>query len=185
MARAWYIINTYTGYEVKVERAIHSLLERGELDEAVVCDIKVPVVEKVEVQKDGKKKVKNEIFLPGYVLLELDLPDIGWKKTCAPIRAVRGVTGFVGTQPNVKPRPISAEEAKSILFRGSMLKTEKQQMLDNFNSGDGVKIIGGPFSGFDGNVEEVLEDKVRLRVSVKIFGRVTPVEVSIEQVERV
>ena len=112
MARGWYILHTYTGYESKIEKTIRLLVDSGELSSDIVLDIKVPVEEVVEI-KEGKKKVSTKKFLPGYIMIELDLPDIGWKGTCSAIRRIQGVTGFVGADPNVRPRPISADEAKA------------------------------------------------------------------------
>ena len=100
MARSWYILHTYTGYESKIEKTIRLLVDSGELSSDIVLDIKVPVEEVVEI-KEGKKKVSTKKFLPGYIMIELDLPDIGWKGTCSAIRRIQGVTGFVGADPNV------------------------------------------------------------------------------------
>ena len=85
MSKNWYIVHTYTGYEGKIERTIRQMLEAGELDSAVVSDVKVPVEEVTEI-KDGKKRTRKNKFLPGYIMMEMDLPDLGWKDTCAKIR---------------------------------------------------------------------------------------------------
>ena len=185
MARGWYILHTYTGYESKIERTIRSLLETGELSPEIVLDIKVPVEEVVEI-KEGKKKVSTKKFLPGYIIIELDLPDIGWKGVCSTIRRIQGVTGFVGTNPNERPRCISAAETKNLLQKIGVIKSEKTvKIKQSYNVGDVVKITDGPFASFSGNIEEVNEEKDKLRVNVQIFGRATPVEVSVLQVERV
>lgn len=185
MAKSWYILHTYTGYEGKIERTIKALLEKKELDSSVVTDIKVPVEEVVEV-KDGKKRTRNDKFLPGYIMIELDLPDIGWKATCSTIRRIQGVTGFVGTSPNERPRPISAQEAKNLLQKSGAIKGEKiVHIKQNYAVGDQVKITDGPFATFSGNIEEVNIEKDKLRVIVQIFGRATPVEVSLLQVEKI
>ena len=185
MSKSWYILHTYTGYEGKIERTIRTLLEKKELDSSVVTDVKVPIEETVEV-KDGKKKTRNDKFLPGYVMIELDLPEIGWKATCSTIRRIQGVTGFVGTDPNVRPRPITADEAKNLLMKAGAIKGEKQvKIKQSFAVGDQVKIIYGPFATFSGSIEEVSDEKERLRVNVQIFGRATPVEVNVLQVEKI
>lgn len=185
MAKSWYILHTYTGYEGKIERTIKMLLDKNELDSAVVTDIKVPVEEVVEI-KEGKKRSRHDKFLPGYVMIELDLPEVGWKATCSAIRRIQGVTGFVGTNPNERPRPISADEAKNLLLKAGAIKGEKAvKIKQSFNIGDQVKITDGPFASFSGNIEEVSVDKDKLRVNVQIFGRVTPVEVSLLQVEKI
>ena len=161
------------------------LIEKKELDSTVVVDVKVPIEETVEI-KDGKKKTRSDKILPGYVMLELDLPEIGWKAPCSTIRRIQGVTGFVGTDPNVRPRPISADEAKTLLMKAGAIKGEKQvKIKQSFAVGDQVKIIDGPFATFSGSIEEVSDEKERLRVNVQIFGRATPVEVNVLQVEKI
>ena len=185
MAKSWYILHTYNGYEGKIERTVKALLEKNELDPAVVTDIKVPVEEVVEI-KDGKKKSRHDKFLPGYIMIELDLPEIGWKATCSTIRRIQGVTGFVGTNPNERPRPISADEAKNLLLKAGAIKGEKSvKVKQSFNVGVYVKITDGPFASFSGTIEDVSVEKDKLRVNVQIFGRATPVEVSLLQVEKI
>ncbi|MCR4790330.1 MAG: transcription termination/antitermination protein NusG [Treponemataceae bacterium] len=184
MSKRWYIVNTYTGYENKIERTIRTKLEEKELDSAVITDVKVPVEEVVEI-KDGKKRTRKNKFLPGYIMLEMDLPQIGWKKTCSVVRSIQGVTGFVGTNPNEKPRPISNDEAKNILLKAGEIKGEKNvRVKQEYSIGDQVKITAGPFATFSGSVEDINAEKSKLRVMVQIFGRATPVEVDLTQVER-
>lgn len=126
MARGWYILHTYSGYENKIEKTIRSLIDNGEISADIITDIKVPVEEVVEV-KDGKKRSVTKKFLPGYILIEMELPELGWKATCSSIRKIQGVTGFVGTPGGVRPQPISAEEAKSILQKAGEIKGEKNR----------------------------------------------------------
>lgn len=184
MAKSWYILSVYTGYESKIERTIRMMLDLKELSEEVVLDIKVPVEDVVEI-KNGKKRTVTKKFLPGYIMLELDLPDIGWKATCSAIRRIQGVTAFVGTNPSQRPRPISNEEAVSLLQKSGEIKGEKPvRMTQSFSEGEQVKIVDGPFSSFSGSIEEVNEEKGKLRVMVGIFGRATPVEVDFLQVEK-
>ncbi len=184
MAKSWYILMSFTGYEQKIERTIRALLDKGDLDPAIVTDVKVPIEEIVEV-KDGKSKVRKDKFLPGYIMIELDLPEIGWKATCSTLRRIQGVGGFVGTNPNERPRPISSAEAKNLLMKAGAIKGEKVvKVKTNYNIGDFVKIIDGPFKSFSGNIEEINAEKDKLRVNVQIFGRATPVEVSLNQVEK-
>jgi transcriptional antiterminator NusG len=185
MAKGWYILHTYSGYEGKIEKTIRSLIENSDLSSDVVLDVKVPVEDVVEV-KDGKKKFVTKKFLPGYIMIELDLPDLGWKNTCSVIRRIQGVTGFVGTNSNERPRPISGEEAKALLQKAGEIKGEKApRMKQNFAIGEQVKVIDGPFASFTGTIEEVNLEKNKLRVMVGIFGRATPVEVDLLQVEKV
>ena len=184
MSKNWYILQTYTGLENKVERVIKSLLDKKEIDPNVVTDVRVPLEEIVEV-KDGKKKSRMNKFLPGYVLIEMDLPEIGWKDTCSALRKVQGCGGFVGTDPNTRPRPITNDEAKAILQRSGVNKSEKVvRVHQSYNVGDNVKVIDGPFASFSGTVKEINLEKEKLSVEVQIFGRSTPVEVGFLQVEK-
>lgn len=184
MAKSWYVVHTYTGYENKIERTIRIMMADGQLGD-VISDIKVPAEQVVEV-KDGKKKVSSKKFLPGYILVEMDLPDIGWKTPCSLLRRINGVTGFVGSSPGAKPQPISQEEARSILQKTGDVKGEKAaKPKQSFTVGENVRIVEGPFDSFTGQVEEVNMEKGKLRVMVGIFGRSTPVEVDILQVEKI
>lgn len=184
MAKNWYILMSFTGFEKKVERTIRTYLDKGELDSAIVTDVRVPEEEVVEV-KDGKKRTRKDKFLPGYVMVEMDLPEFDWKTTCTKIRRIQGVGGFVGTNPKERPRPISAAEAKNLLMKAGAIKGEMPiKVKTNYNVGDLVKIIDGPFKTFSGNIEEINADKDKLVVNVQIFGRATPVDVSLSQVEK-
>lgn len=184
MSKNWYIVHTYTGYEKKILRTVNMMLEAGELDSEIITDVKVPEEEVVDI-KDGKRKVRKNLILPGYIMMEMDLPELGWKDLCASIRHIQGVTGFVGTNPSERPRPISADEAKSLLLKSGEIKGEKNvKIKQNYAVGDQVKITDGPFATFSGSVEEIDAAKGKLRVMVQIFGRATPVEVDLLQVEK-
>lgn len=186
MAKGWYILHTYSGYENKIEKTIRLLLEQGELSSDIVLDIKVPVEDVMELKKDGKQRVVSRKFLPGYIMIELDLPDLGWKSTCSVIRRIQGVTGFVGTSSDQKPRPISSEEAKALLQKAGEIKGDKTpRMKQMYSVGETVKVINGPFATFSGQIEEVNAEKNKLKVVVHIFGRATPVEVDLLSVEKV
>jgi len=184
MAKGWYVLHTYSGYENKIEKFIRKLMEESPYEETVF-DVKVPAEEIVEI-KDGKKRITSKKFLPGYILLEMDLPDFGWKAICGGIRKIQGVTGFVGTPGGSRPHPISAEEARRILQKTGELKAEKviRPTLD-FDIGETVRIIEGPFDTFTGAIEDINTEKSKLRVMVGIFGRATPVEVGFLQVEKI
>ena len=185
MSKNWYILHTYTGYEGKIERTIRSLLEKNEIDPEVILDVKVPVEELVEI-KDGKKRTRSNKFLPGYIMLEMDLPEIGWKDTCAKLYKIQGVTGFVGNvSRNNRPLPITADEAKNLLQKSGVIKGEKAvHVRQSFNVGDAVKINDGAFASFTGTIKEINLEKEKLSVEVQIFGRPTPVEVTFLQVEK-
>ena len=185
MANGWYILHTYSGYENKIERTIRSLLERGELSSDYVLDVKVPVEDVCEV-KDGKKKVVTKKFLPGYIMVELNLPDLGWKDTCSKLRRIQGVTGFVGTSSNERPRPIPVEEAKNLLRKSGDIKGDKPvRVSQTYAVGEKVKIIGGSFNSFVGLIEEVNHEKNKLRVVINFFDRAIPVELDLLQVEKI
>jgi transcriptional antiterminator NusG len=184
MATGWYVLHTYSGYENKIEKTIRMMTEMGELDKEIVRDVKVPSEEVVEV-RDGKKRTQTRKFLPGYILVEMDLPDTNWKDSCSRIKKIQGVTGFVGTPANKKPQPLTGDEARSILQKSGEIKGERPvRARQSFSAGEQVKIIDGPFESFTGTIEEVNHEKNKLRVMVGIFGRNTPVEVDLLQVEK-
>jgi len=187
MATGWYVLHTYSGYENKIEKTIRMMTGSGELDKEVVRDVKVPSEEVVEV-REGKKRTQTRKFLPGYILIEMDLPneEQQWKLVCSRIKKIQGVTGFVGTPANRKPNPLSGDEARSILQKSGEMKGERPvRARQSFASGEQVKIIDGPFESFTGTIEEVNQEKNKLKVMVGIFGRNTPVEVDLLQVEKV
>ncbi len=184
MAKAWYVVHTYSGYENKVQKHVRMLVDRGTLKDHVF-DVKVPSEEVVEI-KDGRKKVSTKKFLPGYIMVEMDLPDQGWKEICQEIRKVPSVTDFVGSNRNQKPAPITQDEARGILQKAGEIKADRVlKPRQSFSVGEMVRIIDGPFDSFTGNIEEVNTEKGKLRVMVGIFGRSTPVEVDFLQVEKI
>ena len=187
MATGWYVLHTYSGYEKKIEKTIRMMTGTGDLDKEVVRDIKVPSEEVVEV-RDGKKRTQTRKFLPGYILIEMDLPneEQQWKLVCSRIKKIQGVTGFVGTPANRKPNPLSGDEARSILQKSGEMKGERPvRTRQSFSPGEQVKIIDGPFESFTGTIEDVNQEKNKLKVMVGIFGRNTPVEVDLLQVEKI
>jgi transcriptional antiterminator NusG len=187
MASAWYVLHTYSGYENRIEKLIRKMLDSGELDRELVREIKIPMQEITEM-KDGKKRLKSRKFLPSYMLLEMDLPeDIqGWKQICSKINSIAGVTGFVGTPRDKRPNALPPEEARLVLQKCGEIKGDRPlQMRLSYSAGEQVKIIEGPFETFVGTIEYVNPEKNKLRVSVQIFGRATPVEVDILQVEKI
>jgi transcriptional antiterminator NusG len=184
MSKAWYVVHTYSGYENKVQKHVRMLVDKGTLKDHVY-DVKVPSEEVVEI-KDGHKKVSTKKFLPGYIMVEMDLPDPGWKEVCQEIRKIPGVTGFVGSNRNQKPQPISQDEARGILQKAGEIKADRVlKPRQSFSMGEMVRIIDGPFDSFTGSIEEVNTEKGKLRVMVGIFGRSTPVEVDFLQVEKI
>jgi len=191
MATGWYVLHTYSGYENKIEKTLRIMMETGELDKNVVRDVKIPCEEVVEI-KEGKKRTQTRKFLPGYILVEMDLgdadggADIGWKVPCLKIKKIQGVTGFVGTPADRKPQPLTGDEARAILQKTGEIKGERTvRARQSFTPGEQVKIIDGPFESFVGTIEEVNHEKNKLKVMVGIFGRNAPVEVDLLQVEKV
>lgn len=204
---AWYVVQTYTGYEQKVEKEINRLIadEKVALDEAKLANpgmdlyqllrkVKVPMREVVGVSKSGKTVKRHDKVLPGYILVEMCLPaeadgtgpQKGWKDPCSKIHKIQGVNGFVGTKPTERPRPISDAEYNKILMQTGEVKGDKISFIQqDYDINDKVKITEGPFATFSGTVEEILADKNKLRINVQIFGRATPVEVDVTQVEKI
>ena len=185
MAKGWYVVHTYSGYENKIEKTIRKIMETDLAFCEVVSDIKIPTEEVVEV-KDGVKKTVKRKILPSYILIEMELPEYQWETICSQIKRIQGVTGFVGSLEGRKPNPLSNEEFKSILQKTGEIKTDRNlRPKQTFTAGEQVKIVEGPFETFTGLIEEVNSEKGRIRVLVVIFGRSTPVEVDFLQVEKI
>ncbi|NCB00701.1 MAG: transcription termination/antitermination factor NusG [Spirochaetia bacterium] len=185
MAKGWYVVHTYSGYEMKIEKTLRKLMETDLNFAEVFLDVKVPTEDVVEV-KDGVKKTVKRKILPSYILVQMDLPDYQWELYCSQVKRVQGVTGFVGSLEGRKPNPLSSEELKGILQKTGEIKSEKVlRPKQSFSNGEHVKIVEGPFESFTGVIEEVNLEKTRLRVLVGIFGRSTPVEVDFLQVEKI
>lgn len=176
MAVRWYIIHVYSGFEQKVKEAILEQAEQKGLL-ALFEDVLVPSEEVVEVRR-GKKVSADRKFFPGYVLIKMELNDETWSL----VRNTAKVTGFLGA--GGKPSPIPDAEAERI--QAQMQEgVEHPRMSVAFMTGDRIRVTDGPFSTFEGVVEDIDEGKGRLRVSVSIFGRATPVELEYSQVERI
>lgn len=183
---SWYILQTLTNYEQRVEKYIKDII--GDPDsflKGILLDVRVPTEEVLEV-RNGKKRTVVKKFLPGYVLLEINMPERDWKNVIGELRRIQGVIGFVGYSNNVKPQPISQEEVRSIFQKSGFLKPEKKLNLhQEFSMGEEVRIVDGPFDTFSGIIDAVHSDKSKLTVMVGIFGRTTPVELDFSQVEKI
>ena len=173
----WYIIHAYSGFENKVKDAILSEPKRLGLESQVEA-VEVPTEKVTEIRR-GKKVTSDRKFFPGYVLAKLMMNDDVYHL----VKNTPKVTGFLG--PNGKPQAISEAEAARILnTKEEAAAAPKQQIKVDYEIGDSVKVLDGPFASFNGIVEELDFDRSRVKVSVSIFGRATPVELEFEQVER-
>jgi transcriptional antiterminator NusG len=175
----WYIIHAYSGFENKVRDSIVSEAKRLGLTQ-LVEDVEVPTEKVTEIRR-GKKVTSDKKFFPGYVLAKLAMNDDVYHL----VKNTPKVTGFLG--PNGKPQPITEAEAARILNTKdeAAAAAPKQKISVDYEIGDSVKVLDGPFASFNGLVEELDFDRSRVKVSVSIFGRATPVELEFEQVERV
>jgi transcription termination/antitermination protein NusG len=176
MAKRWYIVHAYSNFEKKVADAIRERAGQAGLEECFE-EIVVPMEEVVEVRR-GRKVSTERKFFPGYVLVKMDMND----RAFLLIKNTPKVTGFLGADN--KPQPISEAEAQRIL---NQVKegVERPKPSITFEIGEQVRVADGPFASFNGHVEEVDEERARLKVAVSIFGRATPVELDYGQVEKV
>ncbi|HTH54284.1 MAG TPA: transcription termination/antitermination protein NusG [Edaphobacter sp.] len=172
----WYIIHAYSGFERKVRESLESRIAAFGLQNKI-GRIMIPT-EPVTELRNGKKYTIERVFLPGYVLIEMDLDNDLWHV----IKNTPRVTGFLGTGDN--PVALSEQEVSSILFRSDVSK-EKPTLKIKFDKGEQVRINEGPFANFTGAVDEINEDKQTLKVMVSIFGRSTPVEIEFSKVDKV
>ncbi len=166
----WYVIHTYSGYENAVKTAIEKFVAGRHLED-MILDIRIPLETVTEITEAGNaKEVERKVF-PGYVLIKMVMTDDTWHL----VRNVRGVTGFVGEASN-KPIPLTEDEVLA-------LGMEKHEIVVLYNVGDNVRITDGPLASFTGTVEEIDAEKNKVTVVVSMFGRETPVELELDQVE--
>ena len=175
MALKWYIVHVYSGFENKVKAALEERIASSPHREKF-GEVLVPTEEIVELVK-GKRKTSSRKFYPGYILVQMELDDGTWHI----VNDTAKVTGFLGGRN--KPAPISEEEANRILNRMEAGKLKPQPKY-YFESGDEIRVIDGPFTNFNGTVEEVNQEKGKIKVLVSIFGRSTPVELDFVQVQK-
>ena len=165
----WYVVHTYSGYENTVKATIEKYVENRGLQD-LIHEISIPLETVTEITDNGPKEVERKVF-PGYVLVKMVMTDDAWYI----IKNVRGVTGFV-TSGSTKPTPLTEDEV-------IQLGVEKREIVVGYKVGDTVRIMDGPLTSFSGIVEELDVEKNRVRVTVSMFGRETPVELELDQVE--
>jgi transcriptional antiterminator NusG len=175
MAKDWYVVHTYSGFENKVAEAIR---QRAKIfgQEEQITQVVIPTEEVVEIRR-GQKKTTSQKFFPGYVLVEMDMTDDSWHL----VKSTPKVTGFVGA--GTRPAPLPRDEVDTIL-RQMELGAEKPKPKSVFQKGDKVRVIEGPFVNFSGIIDDMSPERGKLKVMVQIFGRLTPVELEYYQVER-
>ena len=176
MNKKWYVIHAYSGYENTVKRALQERIARANMEDKF-GQILVPVEEVMEI-KGGQKNISERKFFPGYILIEMEMTDETWHL----VKHTEKVSGFIGGSLT-KPTPISQKEMQNILDQ-IKAGVEKPKPKVLFEIGEAVRVKEGPFSDFHGTVEDVNYDKNKLRVSVLIFGRPTPIELDFDQVEK-
>ncbi len=175
MAKKWYVIHTYSGYENKVKtNLLHRIQSMGM--EEKIFKVEIPTETVTDLKEGGRRVTSEKKVFPGYILVQMELDDESWYV----VRNTPGVTGFVGSQG--KPVPLSRDE-----FQRIMKRTEagvKQRTATDLVEGMGVKVTSGPLADFDGTISEVNADAGKLKVMVSIFGRETPVELNFDQVAK-
>lgn len=172
----WYIVHTYSGFEHRVEATIREMMRTGQ-DAGQIHEVVMPTEKVIELGKGGAKRTTTRKFYPGYIMLRMTMTDHSWHL----VQSIPKVTGFVGGK--TRPAPMRDEEAQRIL---SLMESRQEQPRPkfSFDRSEEVRVIDGPFAGFNGVVEDVNYDKGKLRVSVSIFGRQTPVELDFIQVSK-
>ena len=166
----WYVVHTYSGYENTVSASITKAAENRRMQE-LITDVRIPLETVKEKTDSGEKIVERKVF-PGYVMVKMTLTDESWHL----VRNVRGVTGFVGSDG--KPVPLTDQEIIDI-------GVERYEVVVGYEVGDTVRVVDGPLEGSLGTVDEIESDKDRVRVIVSMFGRETPVDLELDQVETV
>ena len=176
--KKWYVVRAVSGQENKVKAYIETEIARLGMGD-YVSQVLVPT-EKIVSVKEGKKIIKDKVYFPGYVMIEANLigeiPHI--------IKSITSVIGFLGETKGGNPVPMRISEVNRILGKVDELTESEGTVASNYMVGESVKVINGPFNGFNGVIEEVMEDKKKIKVTVKIFGRKTPVELNFGEVER-
>ena len=176
MAKRWYVVHTYSGYESKVKSDLEHRRETFGLEDMIV-DVQIPTEEVTEVKEGGKRETKEAKIFPGYVLVRMEVTDDTW----AVVRNTPGVTGFAGIEG--KPTPLRREEFDKIMRRsGRGTAAVPKRTSTTLEVGQSVKVLSGPLADFDGTISEVMAESGKVKVMLTIFGRETPVELTLDQV---
>lgn len=175
MSKRWYVVHTYSGYENKVKADLEHRIEVMGMQDRIF-DIQIPVEQVTEIKEGGKRETKDAKIFPGYVLVRMEMDDDSW--TC--VRNTPGVTGFLGSSAN-KPSPLSREEYNKMMKKSDKGEAPKRTSVD-IEVGTSVHVISGPLADFDGTVSEVNAEAGKVKVTLLIFGRETPVELSFDQI---
>jgi len=178
MAKKWYVVHTYSGFENKVKKSLEERARQEKLQD-FIGETLIPMEQVVEMVK-GEKRTSKRKFFPGYVLVNMEMTDATWHL----VKGTPKVTGFVGSAKNPRDVPSVSDEEVARLTSQISEGSLKPKPRVQFEDGDQVRVIDGPFANFNGTVEEVKPDKGKLRVLVSIFGRATPVELDFMQVEK-
>jgi transcription termination/antitermination protein NusG len=174
---SWYIVNTYSGSEEKVKVQLKQRVEHLAL-EALFGEVYIPKVSKEKVLKSGKRKTVEKTSFPGYIIVQMKLTD----RSMSCVNSIPKVAGFVGDKK--APRAMRDVEVLRLMDSSAKAESAVKEVVAAFKQGDAVKVIDGPFTNFDGVVEEVKPEKMKLKVLVSIFGRETPLELTYEQVKK-
>lgn len=176
MAKRWYVLHTYSGYENKVKTNLENRIESSGLED-LISKIEIPTEVVAEIKDDGKRVEGEKKVFPGYVLVRMEMTDQTWSI----VRNTQGVTGFVGCQG--KPAPLTREEYNKIMKR-TAVDTPKETTT-SLKIGQSVHVISGPLKDFDGTVTEIMADAGKVKVTISMFGRETPVELTFDQVAEI
>lgn len=176
MALKWYVVHTFSGYENRVKQALEDSIRKNHLEDEITSVV-LPMENVMEMSKAGGRRTAARKLFPGYILVRMELSDRTWHT----VKETPKVTGFLGDKN--RPEPISDEEAAHVLTQMEE-GSKKPKHKFHFEEGDEIKVVEGPFTNFTGVVEEVNEDKGKLRVLISIFGRPTPVELDFIQADK-
>ena len=176
MAKRWYVLHTYSGYENKVKANLETRIESAGL-EGVISKVEIPTEVVAEIKDNGKRVEGERKVFPGYVLVRMEMNDRTWSI----VRNTQGVTGFVGCQG--KPSPLTREEYNKIMKRTAA--EAPSATTTTLHEGQTVNVVSGPLKDFEGTVTEVMPDAGKVKVTVSIFGRETPVELTFDQIAEI